>query len=72
MALALAVWSLIGGAIMRIAARAMACYYRLGAVGALKFGVMKWPAYFFAPLVAFRAVILLLIFGGIAGLLLQV
>ena len=33
---------------------------------------MKWPAYFFAPLVAFSAVILLLIFGGIAGLLLQV
>lgn len=68
---ALAVWSLIGGAITRIAALAMARDDRLGSVGGLKFGAMKWPAYFFAPLVPFSAVLLLLFFGWIGGLLLS-
>lgn len=68
---ALAVWSLIGGAITRIAAAALARDDRLGLVGGLKFGIAKWPSYFFAPLVPFSAVIALLIIGWIWGLLLR-
>ncbi|HEX3997448.1 MAG TPA: hypothetical protein VHX65_02745 [Pirellulales bacterium] len=67
----LAIWSLIGGAITRIAALAMARDDRLGLVGGLKFGVRKWPAYFFAPLVPFSAVLGLLVLGWIGGLLLR-
>lgn len=67
----LAVWSLIGGAITRIAALAMARDERLGLSGGLKFGATKWPAFFFAPLVPFAAVVGLVVLGWIAGMLLR-
>ncbi len=47
----LAVWALIGGAITRIAALTMARETRVGLVGGLRFGLTKWPAYFFSALV---------------------
>ncbi len=68
---ALAVWSLIGGAITRIAAVALARDDRMGFLGGLKFGVKKWPAFFFAPLVPFSAVLVLLVLGWIWGIFLR-
>ena len=67
----LAVWSAIGGAITRIAAVALARDDRMGFIGGLKFGVRKWPSFFFAPLVPFSAVLALLVLGWIAGLLMK-
>jgi hypothetical protein len=67
----LAVWSAIGGAITRIAAVALARDDRMGFLGGLKFGVRKWPSFFFAPLVPFSAVLALLVLGWVAGLLMK-
>ncbi len=46
----LAVWSLFGAAITRIAAVQLAAGERVGLVGALRHSCRKWPAYFGAPL----------------------
>jgi len=67
----LAVWSLVGGAITRIASLALARDDRMGIVSGLRFGIRKWPAFFFAPLVPFAAVLGLLVLGWITGLLLK-
>ena len=70
---ALAVWSLIGGAIDASPRSSLGARddRHDGFVGGLKFGVRKWPSYFFAPLVPFSAVVVLLILGWIAGLLMK-
>jgi hypothetical protein len=68
---ALAIWSVIGGAITRIAALELARESRLGLVAGLRFAVSKWPSYFCAPLVPMLGVVLLFVLGLIAGLLMR-
>jgi hypothetical protein len=68
---ALTIWSIIGGAITRIAALELARESRLGLVGGLRFAITKWPAYFFGPLVPMLGVVLLVILGCLAGLLMR-
>jgi len=68
----LAVWAAVGGAITRIAALALARESRLGLFGGLRFGVAKWPAYFFAPLVPLAGGLLLMLVGLVYGLLMKV
>ena len=67
----LAVWAAIGGALTRIAALALARESRLGFLGGLRFGVAKWPAYFFAPLVPLAGGIVLILLGLVYGLLMK-
>ena len=67
----LAVWAAFGGAMTRIAALALARESRLGLLGGLRFGIAKWPAYFFAPLVPLSGGIFLLLLGLVFGLLMK-
>ncbi len=67
----LAVWAAFGGAMTRIAALALARESRLGMFGGLRFGIAKWPAYFFAPLVPLAGGILLGLLGLVFGLLMK-
>lgn len=55
----------------RIAALALARESRLGLFGGLRFGIAKWPAYFFAPLVPLSGGLLLLLLGLVFGLLMK-
>ncbi len=69
---AIAVWALIGGAITRITALALARESRLGAVGGLRFSLAKWPAFFLAPLLPIMGVLFLsLLMGAVYGLIMR-
>ena len=66
---ALAVWSLFGGAVSRIAAGQLAQERRISMAAAVMFAVRRFPAYFLAPLFPFVLVLLGLIPLSLAGLL---
>ena len=54
----LAVWSLFGGMITRVAVVQFAADERVGFMAALRFAARKWPAYFVAPLLPVVGVVL--------------
>jgi hypothetical protein len=68
---ALLVWSVLGAAISRIAAVWFAREDRLGFLGALLWGVKKWPAYFGGPIFPLVGVLLAVVPAAILGLLLK-
>ena len=68
----LAVWGLVGGAITRIAALALARDSRVGLLEGLKFGTFKWPQYFLAaPLPLAGVVVIGFIVGVVYGLIMR-
>jgi hypothetical protein len=68
----LAVWALIGGAITRIAALALARESRVSLADGVRFGVAKWLQYFLAALFPLLGVIgLSLVAGVVFGLIMR-
>ncbi|HEY2146438.1 MAG TPA: hypothetical protein VGH32_00780, partial [Pirellulales bacterium] len=68
----LAVWGLVGGAITRIAALALARDSRVGLLEGLKFGTFKWPQYFLAALLPLAGVVVIgFIVGVVYGLIMR-
>ncbi len=61
----LAVWALIGGSITRIVAMALAHEGRLGALEGAKFSIVKWPAFFLAPLFPLIGVLTISLLAGL-------
>ena len=54
----LAVWSLFGGMITRVAVVQFAAEERVGFMPALRFAAAKWPSYFAAPLLPIAGIVL--------------
>ncbi len=54
----LAVWSLFGAMITRMAVVQFAVDERVGLMPALRFAATKWPSYFFAPLLPLAGIVL--------------
>lgn len=66
----LAVWSIAGGAICRMAALRFACDERIGPMAALRFSLTKFTGFFFAPLIPLGIVAALgivIVLGGLIG-----
>lgn len=68
----LAVWSLFGGMITRVAVVQFAADERVGFMAALRFAAAKWPAYFLAPLWPLLGIVLCAIGVFIPSLLANV
>ncbi len=69
---AIGVWAVIGGAITRIAALALARESRLGFLGGLQFGLAKWPAFFLAPILPLVGILgLSVVVGVVYGLIMR-
>jgi hypothetical protein len=64
-----AIWSLVGGAITRIAAVQIARGEKIDFMEAVRFTLKRWASYLMAPVYPLAFIILLLIFGIIFGLL---
>jgi len=70
LAVLLAIWSLLGGAIHRIAALHVARDEKISIVQSLRFAFSKWPSFFTAPLIPIAVIFIfgaLIMLGGVAG-----